>query len=187
MSTRIKDNQLIFQIPNSEAISVVQRGSILKRCVCNFYLSKKDAAVETFLNGCSGSFYVDLAASYALCKAPFMTLIENCSSLYRNKLTALKATLDSIERMLATRPDSLLFSICPPSILRSRKYIKFGDSSLAMSYFRTLCLGDITQIIVRKMAPSSFLIYVRPFAPAVASFSNPADFQKWLDDNTLAK
>ena len=77
MSLEIKNNLMIFSIPNSEAIVDIQRKTNKIRTVGSYYLSNLADQAEKFLNNLNGYFYVDLNASYLYCEEFFNDLCKN--------------------------------------------------------------------------------------------------------------
>lgn len=187
MSLEIKENQMIFSIPNSEAIINVQRKTDKERTVGSYYLSGFADQAEEFLNNLNGYFYVDLNASYLYCEDFFNKLCENCRSLYRNDLYFLEAAMKDIRWSVVKNPESQFFSTFSPIIIESRKYLKFPDQGTQMGLFRSLCLGDITEIIIEKLSLNTFRVFVRPKKSAVSSVTSAKALELWLKQNGKIK
>ena len=187
MSLEIKGNLMIFSIPNSEAIISVQRKTDKERTVGSYYLSNLADKAEEFLNNLNGFFYVDLNASYLYCEDFFSKLCENCRSLYRNDLYFLESAMKDVRWSASKNPDSQFFSTFPPTIIESRKYLKFPDQGTQMGLFRSLCLGDITEIVIEKLSPNTFRVFVRPKKSAVGAVSSSKTLELWLKQNGKTK
>lgn len=187
MSLEIKNNLMIFSIPNSEAIINVQRKTDKERTVGSYYLSNLADEAEAFLNNLNGYFYVDLNASYLYCEDFFSKLLENCRTLYRNDLYFLESAMKDIRWSAAKNPDSQFFSTFPPTIIDSRKYLKFPDQGTQMGLFRSLCLGDITEIIIEKLSPTTFRVFVRPKKDALGAVTSSKTLESWLRKNGRIK
>jgi len=180
MSVVIKDNHVIFSIPNSEAILDVQRITEKERTVGSYYLSQKADEIESFLNNLEGSFYIDLASSYIYCKEPYSELINNCKSLYRHDLFYLEEALKDIEWAYKKTPEILFFKTNNPIIIETRKYIKFPSQCCEMGMFKALCLGEVSEIVFEKLSTNCIRVFVRPKAEAVPFFKNVISFKNWL-------
>lgn len=180
MGLIIKNNQMIFSIPNSEAILNVQRISDKQRTVGSYYLSNLADESEAFLNDLVGNFYVDLNASYLCCVNFYNELIENCKKTYNEELFYLKQALDDIKWSSCKNPSSLFFETYPPVIIESRKYLKFPDQRTEMGIFRTLCLGDISEIVIEKLSNDAFRVFVRPKKEARSAVTSLKSLEIYL-------
>ena len=180
MALEIKGNLMVFSIPNSEAIIDVQRKTEKERTVGSYYLSNLADEATIFLNNLNGYFYVDLNASYLYCLDFYTRLIENCRSLYRNDLYFLESALKDIRWSAEKNPDSQFFKTFPPTIIESRKYLKFPDQGTQMGLFRSLCIGDITEIIIEKLSPTTFRVFVRPKKDALGAVNSIKALELWL-------
>ena len=183
MALKIDKNQMIISIPNSEAIVNVQRKATKERTVGSYYLSGLADEAEAFLYNLNGYYYVDLNASYLYCEDFFNKLLEKCRHLYKNDLYYLDSALKDIKWSAAKNPECLFFSTFPPSIIESRKYIKFPDQRTMMGLFKSLCVGDITEIIIEKLSPTTFRIYVRPKKEAIGAVNSSKAMESWLEKN----
>ena len=187
MSLEIKNNLMIFSIPNSEAILNIQRKTEKERSVGSYYLSNLADEAERFLNNLNGYFFVDLNASYLYCEEFFAKLCKNCRSLFRNDLYYLESAMKDIRWSTTKNPDSQFFSTFPPTIIDSRKYLKFPDQGTQMGLFRSLCVGDITEIVIEKLSPTTFRVFVRPKKEAVGAVSSVKAFESWLKNSGRIK
>lgn len=183
MSVEIKNEQVIFSIPNSEALIKVQRKTEKLRSVGSYYLSQKADEVETALNNLEGKFYIDLSASFLMCKDAYSALIENCKSMYQNDLFYLEEALKDLEWASLKSPESLFFRTLNPVIIEKRKYIKLPEQSINVGIFKTLCLGEISEIVFEKLSSNCFRIFVRPKQEAVPFLKNINSFKNWLIQN----
>lgn len=180
MGVEIIKNQLVFSIPNSEAVLSVQRITDKKRCVGSYYLSQKTDEVEAFLNGLVGNFYIDLGASYLYCHLFYEDLINNCKSLYYDDLFYLDEALRQIEWSIKKAPEALFFKTSNPVIIEKRKYIKLPSQDANVGLFRNLCLGEISELIIEKLSIDCFKIYVRPKKEAVPFVRDIKSYKNWL-------
>lgn len=157
MSIIIKDDILTIELPNSEATINAQHNGIKDRTVNGYYLSNNYDEIYEFLNHLEGNFYVDFLRVYNNISSLIMRIDdENLSGGFKAKLLPQKACLDSLKYLISNGKS--LYKISSPTINDQRKYIKFPNDR-AIVDFKDLCLGDLTNIIIKKMGIDSFLIY----------------------------
>lgn len=158
MSLFIEKNILRIEIPNSEASINAQHKGIKDRTVGGYYLSNEYDKAYEFLNHLEGNFYIDFLRVYINISPLISKLDEgNLTKAFKNNMLPQKTCLKSI-KYLIDHGDSL-HKISPPLINENRKYIKLPNDDL-VNDFRDLCLGNLTNILIRKMGIDSFLIYV---------------------------
>ena len=49
-----------------------------------------------------------------------------------------------------------------------------------MGLFKTLCLGDVSELIFEKISTNTFRIYVQPKKEAVPAIATLKTFEAWL-------
>jgi len=187
MSVIIEGENVIFSIPNTEAIINVQRTTNKCRCVGSYYLSQKAAEVETCLNNLEGNFFIDLSFSYLSCKDAYFCLIENCKSIYNNHLFYLDEALKDLEWASRKSPEILFFKTSNPIVIEKRKYLKFPAQGTDIGIFRCLCLGEISEIVFEKLTGDAFRVFVRPKKEVIPFLSNLNAFKNWLKINGKIK
>lgn len=187
MSAIIDGNCVVFSIPNTEAIVNVQRTTDKQRSVCSYYLSQLADPIEQFLNNLEGSFYIDLASSYLLCKDAYLSLIKNCKTMYNHELFYLEEALKDLEWASKKTPELLFFKTDNPIIIEKRKYLKLPSQSMDVGMFRALCLGEISEIVFEKLSSNTVRIFVRPKKEAIPFLDNILAFKNWLKMNGKMK
>lgn len=158
MSTFIYNDMLRIEIPNSEASINAQHKGIKDRTVGGYYLSNEYDKVYEFLNHLEGNFYIDFLRVYINITPLISQLDEKkLTKIFKNNMLPQQASLGSIKHLI-DHGDGL-YKILPPTINDQKKYIKFANDQLTND-FKDLCLGNLTNILIKKMGSDSFLIYV---------------------------
>ncbi len=172
-----KPDLMVIVPPNTEAIPEAQRlGGTSLNYVGSYYISKKDKQVQSFLSGFRGTYTVDLGFSYLRCKTLFNSLIQNCSSYYIKNLAPQKKVLNLIEaNLFSGNEETLFFPLEEIGLTDSTKYLKIPNSSPELKNFKTLILGDIIEMVFKRINNSSFLVFLRP----------RKDIEKWVIDGNL--
>ncbi len=187
MSVTIDGKYVIFSIPNTEAIINVQRTTSKCRCVGSYYLSQKANEVENCLNNLEGSFFIDLSFSFLCCKEAYFSLIESCKSIYNHDLFYLDEALKDLEWASRKSPEILFFKTSNPIVIEKRKYLKFPAQGTDIGIFKSLCLGEISEIVFEKLTDDAIRVFVRPKKEVVPFLSNVNAFKKWLKLNGKIK
>ena len=187
MSTTInnKNNTIIIIPPNSEAILEAQRFGTKTRTVGGYYVSNKSNEVTRFLNFFHGNYLIDVAFSYKNCLSFFEEMIANCSGFYKDGLDSLTKALDLIGYTLKRNEEDLLFVEASEfRLTESKKYLKISGSSVFARKFKQMILGDVIEIVIKKVSDYLYVIYLRPRDTVVNFVSNRANFGRWLSENT---
>ena len=180
-----KINLMVIVPANSEAIISSQRLGIAERCVGSYYASNLQKDVAVFLNHFVGEYIIDLVTSYYLCKALFDNLIAHCSSFYRDGLSSVKSGLDKIEANLHSKNDDrLLFSASGVSLTLSEKYLRIDGDTEYFSIFKSLILGEVIEIVFKKVGSMSYLIYLRPRGDILEWCQSYSLFNSWITEHT---
>lgn len=157
MSIIVKNDILTIELPNSEATINAQHNGIKDRTVNGYYLSNNFDEIYSFLNELNGNFYIDFLRTYNNMNKLIERLKnENFYGAFKSNLVPQIACLDSIKYLLSK--NSGLYKTTSPSINDQRKYIKLPNDKEIID-FKDLCLGDLTNIIIKKMGNDTFLIY----------------------------
>ena len=159
MSTVINDNILRIELPNSEAVIHAQHNGIDNKTVNGYYLNNQYDKVYKFLNNLEGNFYIDFLRTYNNINPLILRLDkEKWNEVFKDKLIPQRSSLDAIKYLI--KKDKSLYKISPPIINDQKKYIKLPSNDDCIKYFKELCLGNLTNIIIQKLGIDSFLIYV---------------------------
>lgn len=166
-------NQMIILPPNSEARTSCQRFGPKARSVGSFYVSNLADKTMHFLKNFRGKYVINLALSFFLCHNLYEKITANCSALYRDGLKKYKQTFAVVNAYLqAGQYDELFFSGTNLSLTDSYKYLRIDGSSNVVERFKTMILGEITEIVIEKLDDDLYTIFLRPHK----------DVENWLDD-----
>lgn len=174
-------NLMVVVPPNSEAAINVQRLGTEMRTVGSYYINCQPDHVYHFLNCFCGSFLIDVPFSYYNCRDLYHNLLQNCASLYRNDLKSLESSLSFVESCLSNKLEDSLF-IIPDEVglTSSKKYLRLSGRSIYMTHFKEMILGDIVEIVFKKISPTLVVIYLRPREGVVSATASLGLFQEWL-------
>ena len=157
MAIIIKNDVLYIELPNSEATINAQHNGIKDRTDNSYYLINNYDEIFKFLNELNGNFYIDFLRVYDNISKLINKLKDNnLSGAFKANLVPQEACLNSIKYLLSNN-DGLL-KIGSPSINDQKKYIKLPNEREIID-FKDLCLGDLVNIVIKKMSSDSFIIY----------------------------
>ena len=180
-----KANLMVIIPANSEAVIRSQRLGIAERSVGSYYASSLQKEVANFLNHFVGEYIVDLATSFYLCKPLFDNLIDHCSTFYRDGLSSVKNGFDKIAANLRSKnEDRLLFPASGVSLTLSEKYLRIDGDSEYFSIFKSLILGEVIEIVFKKVGSMSYLIYLRPRGDVLDWCQSYSLFNTWIAEHT---
>ncbi|MCR4661153.1 MAG: hypothetical protein K5765_04020 [Clostridia bacterium] len=152
-------NELIIHIPNSEASVDAQHHGIKNTTVGSYYMSEMQPAVISFLNNFEGEYYIDLNLSLKNAKIIFEELLQkNLSTYFKSHLIAQKTAMDVFDWYINEYGPYYLMP--RPSVNENNKYLKFDNLDNMVSNFRTLCLGELTDIHIKKVGINGYIIYL---------------------------
>jgi hypothetical protein len=87
-----------------------------------------------------------------------------------------KKVLNLIEaNLFSGNEETLFFPLEEIGLTDSTKYLKIPNSSPELKNFKTLILGDIIEMVFKRINNSSFLVFLRP----------RKDIEKWVIDGNL--
>lgn len=171
--------------PNSEAVNDAQRFGMIERSVGSYYVSNKPDEVASFLSGFRGQYLIDLAYSYSRCLPLYQALLTNCACYYRNGLSKLNCALQIIKANLdSKREDALFFSPDEINLTLSKKYLHIKGNSAYMKYFKEMILGDVIEIVFKRVSSLLFVIYLRPRGDVENWVASRELFGKWIQENS---
>lgn len=186
MSTTIneKNGTVVIIPPNSEAVNEAQRFGSKPRTVGSYYVSNKAEEVTKFLNFFRGNYLIDIAFSYKNCLPFFKEMIANCRGFYKDGLESLKKTLDFIDYLFkVNQEESLFVEATEFGLTESKKYLKISGSSTYVRHFKQMILGDVIEIVIKKVSDYLFVVFLRPREEVVDLASNRDNFGRWLSEN----
>ncbi len=179
------DRSIITIIPpNSEVSQDWQRLGNKPRTVGGYYVSKKESEIKSFLYDFYGSYSINLVISYYLCKELYEALIEHCAGYYVDGLNHLKQTLNYIKALLAERKETQLIFDARLSLTDSGKYLHIENiNDNRISFFKRMILGDVIEIVIKRIDDKTFTIYLRPREGVTHYLEDYSLFGRWLREN----
>lgn len=151
---------MLIHLPNSEATVNAQHHGIKDTSVCAYYMSERNTEVYDFLNDLSGEYYLDLALIFQNA-LDLINSIEDSgmTSCFKMKLAPQKNAIEALKWMLAS---GTYFPRIPnPTVNDNQKYLRFDNQDKTLTLFRDLCLGEVSDICIKKVGKDGFLIYMQ--------------------------
>lgn len=159
MIINYEKKQIEFIIPNSEAHVNAQHNGIIDRSVGSYYMSEKGDECIEFLNHFDAEFFIDILICYNNGLTLYNKLKDlNCSKLFKQELLPQKSALETLEWMIK-QDDNFYYKIPIPTINENNKYLKLDNSNDVVDLIKTLILGDLTKIIIKKIGSNGFVIF----------------------------
>lgn len=171
---------------NSEATVEMQRFGCKDRTVCGYYTNSYSQQFLELFNNFTCKCFVDMALSYEFCKDLFSSLIEKCGMYYKSGLEPLKKTMAFIKMYLDSKIEDALFFDCYISLTDSKKYLKMASSNSLFERFKQMILGDIIEIVFKKIDDSTVIVYLRPKI-GIEWTVNSTVFNDWIQNNVGKK
>lgn len=160
MAIEFKDNErmLIIHIPNSEASVDAQHNGGKDTTVGSYYMSEMQPQVFEFLNDFDGEYYIDFSIVLANSKKVINELLENgLQDAFKQKLEPQKSAIEFVEWYIAN--NSPLYKMPNPSVNENNKYLKFDNLNQLVETLRTLCLGELCEICIKRIGKNGYIIY----------------------------
>ena len=156
-----KENEMIIELPNSEAKIESQHIGIKDRTVGSYYMSDMQSFVIDFLCDLEGKYYLDVALIHRNAKVIIKKLQEKQLNYYfKSKLVFQVNSLKYFEYLL---DDGVYFyDMGTPTINSQNKYIKLNNDDNIVDNFRLLCLGDLVHIHFKRLTNDSYIVYLAP-------------------------
>lgn len=159
MEIRDEDNVLVIHIPNSEACVDAQHNGGKDTSVGSYYMSEMQPAVFAFLNDLEGDYYIDLSLCLFNGKKIYNELKNRgLQNAFKRKLMPQNEAIQFIEWCIEN--ESPLFRMPNPTVNDNNKYLKFDNLNQTVNAFRQLCLGELTDIIIKKIGENGYIIYL---------------------------
>ncbi len=160
MEIDFEKQELVFTIPNSESPMEAQHKGIADRTVGSFYMSDRYQECFLFLNQFNGDFFVDIPLCVTQATKLLKTLKENnLEESFKNRLIP---QFDAIEALkwYINGEKCKFYRILAPTVNNQKKYLKFDNMDEVYKLLKTLLLGDLTKLIIKKIGANGFIIYV---------------------------
>ena len=183
-----KKSDCMFVCPaNTDAIIECQRFGCADRTTGSFYLSGFAQRALEFLDNLQATYLVDVGLSYFLCEDLFRNLIANCSNLYKSKLAVLKNKLAFLKNILSSLEDDVFFANVSISFTGSNKYLHIDSRKVPYTdYFKYMILGEVTEIVIKKVSSLVYVIYLRPRSDVSKWTATDDLLLKWIGTQTRA-
>lgn len=173
-------NEMEIIVPNSEASINAQHKGIADRTVGSYYMSEKKDECIKFFNNFNCNIFVDIQACLINSKKIYDRLEEyNLKMHFKQNLYPQKAAIDTLEWMLNTSKD-IFYPFPTPGINEKNKYLKFDNSNDLVELIKTLVLGDLFSIIIKKIGEDGYILYVRE-SPEFENIISNNGIVKWND------
>ena len=87
---------------------------------------------------------------------------------------------------LDSKIEDALFFDCYISLTDSKKYLKMASSNSLFERFKQMILGDIIEIVFKKIDDSTVIVYLRPKI-GIEWTVNSTVFNDWIQNNVGKK
>lgn len=173
-----ENNILRFDVPNSEANINAQHFGIVDRTVGAYYMSERFDLCLEFLNNFEGDFFIDIALTYENSKKIISILTDRkYNNAFKNGLIPQNNNIEIFKWLLE---DGMYFyKTKNPSVNNNKKYLKFDNCDNVMTAFKTLILGDLCSLFIKKIGRDGYVIYMDK-SPNFNEILNSNRILKWM-------
>lgn len=152
-------NIIRIDVPNSEANIDSQHCGIKDRTVGSYYMSECYDQCLDFLSYFKGEYLIDLELSIRNAKIILNELSEkNYQNAFKSKLVPQFNMLEALEWL--ANEEGYFYKMNPPSVNQNQKYLKLDNDDAAVTSFKTLVLGDLVSIYIRKIGDNGYIFYL---------------------------
>ena len=171
------ENSIIrIDVPNSEANINAQHCGIKDRNVGSYYMSENYAKCIGFLADFSGEYFIDIPLSIRNAKAILQNLKDkNYGCAFKSKLLPQFNAVQALE--WAIKEGEYFYKMKAPSVNDQQKYLKLDNEDETVVLIKTLILGDLTSIFIKKLGDNGFVFYL----------DKCPDFDEKIKNNTVLK
>lgn len=160
MAMRINDEYIEIIVPNSEATINAQHNGIVDRSVGSYYMSENQEECSKFLNNLSGKYYIDIPTCYFNAIRFIKKLKDsNYESAFKHLLRPQKSAIETLKWYMDSEKE-YLHTIPAPTINENNKYLRFENQDPIFDLIKTLTLGDLIKITIKKIGIDCFVIYI---------------------------
>lgn len=152
------NNLIRIDVPNSEAKCIAQHNGIKDREVGAYYMSENYIECFNFLFELKGEYYIDLPLSIMNARTILLDLKKYKTS-FKFELSPQERHIEALNSLLCNH-ENYFYQIKAPSINEQKKYLKLDNENPIVESFRSLIIGDLTSIFIKKFGSSGFLIYL---------------------------
>ena len=161
MSMIFDENEKVlrFDVPNSEASIEAQHFGIVDRTVGSYYMSENCDCCKSFLNQFNGEYYIDISLSKRKVERIIRDLKEKgYDKAFKRSLIPQFDILKMFDLMLES--GDFYYKMKAPSINENGKYLKLDNEDSVVGYFRSLILGDLCSLFIKKIGFNGFMFYI---------------------------
>lgn len=161
MAMIFDDNNNIIRIdvPNSEANINAQHWGIKDREVGSYYMSENFDKCINFLSDFSGEYYIDIPLCIKNAEAILKILKDkNYQSAFKSNLVPQTNAVEALK--WSTKNDGYFYKMQAPSVNNQQKYLKLDNRDNVVALFKTLVLGDLTSIFIKKIGENGYVFYL---------------------------
>jgi hypothetical protein len=154
-----KENILRFDVPNSEANLNAQHYGIVDRTVGSYYMSDRYDLCEYFLNNFDGEYYIEIGLSVRNAKS-ILNVLKNkgYENGFKSKLIAQEQNIKALEWM--ENNGDYFYKMKTPTVNSKRKYLKLDNEDNVINSFKSLILGDLCSLYIKKIGINGFIFYI---------------------------
>lgn len=170
---------LRFDVPNSEANINAQHCGIKDRTVGSYYMSECYELCAAFLANFQGEYFIDIPLCIRNAKSILDFLKEKgYQKAFKSELMPQLNTLEALEWSLKDS-NEYFYKIKAPFVNEQQKYLKLDNEDDVVNLFKTLVLGDLVSIYIKKFGSDGFVIYLDK-SPKFDELINKNDVLKWM-------
>ena len=160
MEINFEKQELIFLVPNSESPREAQHKGISDRTVGSFYMSERYHECFLFLNQFNGDFFVDIPLCISQATHLLNRLKENhLEDSFKNKLITQFDAVEALKWYISSE-NCKFYKIAAPTVNEQKKYLKFDNLDAVYKILKTLLLGDLTKLIIKKIGANGYVVYI---------------------------
>lgn len=173
-----ENNIIRIDVPNSEANIDSQHCGIKDRTVGSYYMSENYEECAKFLDNFNGEYFIDLTISIRNANIILNELKDkNYQNAFKGKLIAQFKTLEALEWLINT--EGYFHRMKAPFINDNQKYLKLDNDDIVVSSFKSLVLGDLVSIVIKKIGKDGFIFYLEK-SPNYESILKNNTILKWM-------
>lgn len=183
MSMVLDEDKMIlrFDVPNSEANINAQHCGIKDRTVGSYYMSENYGLCSSFLADFKGEYFLDIPLCVRNAKIILDLLKEKgYQKAFKNELVPQFSAVKALDWLVSSCDGDFFYKIKAPSVNDQQKYLKLDNEDEAVTSFKTLVLGDLVSIYIKKIGLNGFLIYLDK-NPKFDELINNNKVLKWME------
>lgn len=161
MSMIFDDDKNIIRIdvPNSEANINAQHCGIKNRVVGSYYMSENFVKCINFLSNFLGEYYIDIPLSVNNAEIILKILKEkNYQCAFKSNLISQSDAIEALKWFI--KDGEYFYKMQAPSINDQQKYLKLNNNDYVVNLFKTLVLGDLTSIFIKRIGENGYIFYL---------------------------